>query len=542
MFIDYNEIPGYKNLMLDFIYDFESVKDFYLKNFRENNTIEEQIEIISGRDIQHRQKLVEIINYQYAPYSPSQLTKKNINSLLSNKTVAVVAAQQLGLFGGPLSYIYKIITAIKLSRQLKEKYDNINFVPIFWMEGEDHGFGTVNKTFTYTKDFQIKKIEYSGSLPPEENLQSVGDIIIEDKINEVVQELIGLFAETPYTEEIIELIKTTYHEGKTYSEAFRKLLFLLFDKYGLIIFDFNEREPKLLARELFTEAISNWEALSLLGIQRSARLEEEYHVQLKVHPVNLYIFDNNRRLRLEPHERGFRIGTTRKILTEEELVRMINNSPEKFSPDVILRPIVQDFILPTVITVAGPNEMNYFPQVIPYYSYFNFESPLIYPRASATLNEKFLNKKIELYNLKPQDVFVLSDKELTEKIMRSDPNSHINTIFDETEHEIDFAIDRMKEKLFTIDPKLTKDAKEVRDGILKLMKILRSKAENSNESKLQAIYRHSKQLKNQFMPNGKLQEDLINFTYYANRYGLDIWELVFEKLSITSFEHQIIEL
>ncbi len=542
MFIDYNEIPGYKDLMLDFIYDFENVEDFYLKNFRDEKTFNDHIQIVSQKDLPHRQKLVEIIKSQYLPYSPSQLTKKNINSLLSNKTFAVVAAQQLGLFGGPLGYFYKIISAVKLSRLLKEKYEDLNFVPVFWLEGEDHGFETVNKTYTYTKESGVKKVEYKSSLTEEENLGSVGDIILDEEIEETTGELFSILKETEHSEQVRELISGTYRIGKTYTEAFRKLLFNLFDEYGLIIFDFNEREPKLLARGLFSETVKNQEALAMLGIQRSARLEENYHVQLKVHPVNLYLLDKNRRLRLEPHERGFRIGNTRKILSESEILEIINSNPEKISPDVILRPIVQDTILPTAVTIAGPNEMNYFPQVIPYYSYFNLETPLLYPRASATLNESFLQKKIEIYNLTPQSIFVLSEKELTDKILRSDPNSHINSIFDETEHEIDFAIDRLKEKLFAIDPDLTKDAQEVRDGILKLMAILRKKGERSNASKVQAIIRHSKLLKNQFRPNGKAQEEIINFVYFANKYGLDVLKLIFDELSITSFEHQIINL
>ncbi len=542
MFVDYNEIPGYKDLMLDFLYDFENVESYYLKNFRDESTINAHLETVSRTNFPFRQKLVDILKSQYAPYSPSQLTKKNINSLLSNKTFAVTAAQQLGLFGGPLEYLYKIITAIKLTRSLKEKYEDFNFVPVFWLEGEDHGFGSVNKINTYTKDGTIKKIEYKKSLAEEENAGSVGDVILDDEINKVIDTLFSFFKKTENTPAIYDLINETYRVGKTYSEAFRKLIFNLFDEYGLIIFDFNEREPKMLARELFTETISNWEALSLLGIQRSARLEDEYHVQLKVHPVNLYLFDKNRRLRLEPHERGFRVGTTRKIISNNELLNIINSNPEKISPDVILRPIVQDSILPTAVTIAGHNEINYYPQVLPYYAYFNMETPLLYPRASATLNENYLQKKINFYNLTPQNIIVLEEKELVEKILRSDPNSHINTIFDETEKEIDYAIDRLKEKLFAIDPNLTKDAKEVRDGILQLMAILRKKGENSNASKIQAVIRHSKLLKNQFRPNRKAQEETMNFLYFTNKYGLDVLKLIFDELSISSFEHQIITL
>jgi len=542
MFINLSDIPGPKNLMLDYLYEFENVEKYYLKNFRDEETIEHHLTITSERNLLHRQKLVEIIKSQYKSYSPSQLTKKNINSLLSNKTLAVVTAQQLGLFGGPLNYLYKIITAIKLTTQLKEKYEEINFVPIFWLEGEDHGLENANKIYTYTKDNQIKKVEYSGAVNPEDNLNSVGDIILGSNIDNSIDNLLSLLKKTEYTDELKNLLKNTFMEGKTFTEAFRKLLFNIFDEYGLIIFDFNMSETKSLARDIFTETVKNWEALSLLAIQRSARLEAEYHVQLKIHPVNLYIFENGRRYRLEPHEKGFRVGTKRKIISEAELNELIAKSPERLSPDVFLRPIVQDFILPTAITVAGPNEINYFPQLIPYYEYFGIESPILFPRAFVTLNETFLQKKIDLYKLKYRDIFLLDEKELTAKILSSDPTSQVGKIFDETEHEIDFTLDRLKEKLFAIDPDLSKDAKEVRDGILKLMGILRTKAESSNSSKMQAVIRHSKLLKHQFMPNNKLQEDVINFAYFANKYGLDILKLIYNEISINSFEEQIITL
>ncbi len=540
MFVSFSDLPGTKNLMLDFIYEFENVEKYGLKNFREPDVIARHIYEAAENDLPHRAKLVEILKKQYENYNASQLTKKNINSLLSNKTLAVVAAQQIGLFGGPLQYFYKIITAIKLARKFSEVFDEFRFVPVFWLESEDHDYENASKTYTYNYDKAIRKIIYDDGLPVEENRGSVGSLVFGKNLKKTYVALRETLRKTEHTGELLELLNGAYSEGVSFGAAFRRLLFELFDEYGLIIFDANCREAKSLVKDLFKEGVENHEALAVLGVQRSARLEKEYHAQVKIHPVNLYLAFDDARLRIEPYGESFKAGNRRKIWSKGELLDLIDDMPEKFSPDVIFRPLMQDKILPTAVTVAGFNEMNYFPQIIPYYEYFGMQTPLIYPRASVTLNEKYLQKKIDNYGINYEAVYALDENDLASKIVNEKSGFSVDKIFAEAASDIDLTMESLISKLEEIDAKLKDSAEEVSEGITKLLEILREKALKSDYAREQSLLRHVKTLKNQFLPNGKLQEDVINFTYFANHYGVDFIKRLYGEISVSSFEHQII--
>ncbi len=541
MFISFSDIPGYKNLMLDFIYEFEKVEKYGLKNFKDIDVIEKHLDEVAGLEIPHRAKLVEIIKNQYEGLNAvSQKTRKNINALLSNKTLAIIGAQQIGLFGGPLQYFYKILSIIKLTEKFNDIFEQYNFVPVFWLESEDHDFENAHKIYTYNYDKAVRKIAYDDGLPEEENRGSVGEIIFDKNLRGSFSELKKTLKKTAYTDELFDLLRSTFQEGISFKAAFKNLLFELFDKYGLIIFDGSAKEAKILAKRLFAESIENYEELAILGIESSAKLEEEYHAHVKIHPVNLFYLDAEKRRRIEPHEKGFKFGAKRKIYSRNELLELIDEFPERFSPNVILRPLMQDSIFPAAVIIAGENEMNYFPQIIPYYKYFNITTPLLYPRASVTLNENYLAKKIEAYNVKTEHLFFLDKKELARKIIYAKHNLNLEKIFAETAADIDLSMETLIEKLTALDPKLETAATEVKQGIAKLLEILNDKAHASFDARQQNILRHVKTLKNQFAPHGKPQENVINFAYFANHYGVGFLDQVYNEISLSAFMHQII--
>ncbi len=189
MYLNFADIPGYRNLFLDYVYEFENVQKFYENNFREISQYPETFKQLSAVERPHRKKLYEIIKSQYKFHKPSKLTQTNIEALQSEKTIAVVTGQQLGLFGGPLYTFYKAFTAIKLAANLKEIFDDYTFVPIFWMESDDHDFQEVRTTKIIDKNNNLKTIEYNDNLPTEINRGSVGNIIFNENINACINEL-----------------------------------------------------------------------------------------------------------------------------------------------------------------------------------------------------------------------------------------------------------------------------------------------------------------------------------------------------------------
>ncbi len=237
MFINFSDIPENHNLFLDYLYEFDNVKDFYKTDFRNKDNYLKVFKSISDRHIQNRIELIQPLNDQYTGFSPSAKTVKNISSLKDTKTLAVVTGQQLGILGGPLYTFYKIITAIKLSTFLSERYDDYNFVPVFWLEGDDHDFNEVRFINILNENNDLLKIEYDQEVIDDENKGSIGNLIFNESLNEFIANLEKDIRATDFTPELTEKIKSFYSVGKTFKQSFKELIFWLFDKYGLIIFD-----------------------------------------------------------------------------------------------------------------------------------------------------------------------------------------------------------------------------------------------------------------------------------------------------------------
>lgn len=541
MYLNFADIPGYRNLFLDYVYEFENVQKFYGNNFREISKYPETFKQLSTVERPHRKKLYEIIKSQYKFHKPSKLTQTNIEALQSEKTIAVVTGQQLGLFGGPLYTFYKAFTTIKLAANLKEIFDDYTFVPIFWMESDDHDFQEVRTTKIIDKNNNLKVIEYDDNLPTEINRGSVGNIIFNENINACINELRTNLRKTEFSENLFSVISSAYAEGKSFKDSFGELFFKLFDELGLIIFNPQDLQVKALLQPIFKNELLNYTKHTTTIIERSAELEELYHAQVKVKPVNLFLTEDGGRYSIEPVANYFRLKGKRKKYSLDELLNILDTQPGRFSPNVLLRPICQDYLLPTGIYVAGPSEINYFAQVIPLYNHFNIPEPIIYPRASATIIEKNSATIIAKYNLSIEDFFI-DNNTLLNKVVESLSEINIEELFENSKNQIEFVFDEIKEKLFAIDKTLLNSTSKTQQKISHLLEILKSKAKEAEIMQHKIIIRQIENTQNYLFPNKTLQEREINFIYFANKYGLDLFKWIFNELNINKFEHQIIEL
>ncbi|RPI71172.1 MAG: bacillithiol biosynthesis cysteine-adding enzyme BshC, partial [Ignavibacteriales bacterium] len=410
MQINFGDIPGQYNLFLDYLYEFDNVKNFYKNDFRNKDGYLKVFKSISETTREFRGDIPKIISSQYEGFSPSEKTLSNINSLKDKNTLAVVTGQQLGILGGPLYTFYKIITSIKLSEHLKERYDAYNFVPVFWLEGDDHDFEEVRSIGLINESNTLTNIFYDDELPDEETRNSVGYMVIKDTINSFFDNLDKNLRDSEFKPDFLKNLKEIYSSGKSFKQAFKELIFRFFDKYGLIIFDPQDVIIKNLLKPVFKREINDFRQHTEKLVKVSATLEELYHAQVKVRPVNLFYSTDEGRFLIEPVENEFRLRRKRKKFTQDEIINAIDMHPENFSPNVLLRPICQDYLLPTAFYIGGPSEVSYFAQITPLYDFYNLNSPFIYPRASATIFEKNLENILEKYNLSLEDIFSNADE------------------------------------------------------------------------------------------------------------------------------------
>jgi len=548
MFTSFSDIPGHQNLFLDYLYEFENVKVFYSRNFRNKEGYIPHFEKLSDSKHIDREQLVKIIEEQYSGFSASNKTLKNIQSLKSRNTLTVVTGQQIGILGGPMYTIYKTITAIKLAAQLSAQYEDYNFVPVFWMESDDHDFEEIRSINIIDNSNNNVKIEYNYDFPTDENHGSVGDITIRDTINTFFEEIEKGLRKTEYTEEILKLIKSFYSPLKTFKEAFKDLCFKLFDEQGLIIFDPQDSRVKELLKPIFVNEIDNFRNHSEKLIKTSAKLEEFYHAQVKVRPINLFMSyprsegsSEKGRYLIEPTENGLRLKNRRIKFSFEEVITLIRTSPELFSPNVLLRPICQDFLFSTAFYIGGPSEVCYFAQLMPLYELFEINPPIIYPRSSATLIEKGIHQILDKYKITLNDVFVKRDS-IPDRVIYSLSTLDIEKKFNTSKMEFNKIFDELKNSISDLDIANSDLPEKYRIKILSSYDELLAKSLESRKRKYEIVVRQTQKAISNLVPGNNLQERELNFIYFANKYGMSFINYLFDEISISRFEHQIIYL
>lgn len=539
MFINFSDIPGHQNLFLDYLYEFENVADFFANDFRNRENYLKIFRSISESRQDFASRIPDIISNQYANLNPSGKTAQNIKKLADKKTLAIVTGQQLGILGGPLYTFYKIITAIKLSQFLSERYDDYNFVPVFWLEGDDHDFNEVRTIKIIDDNNSLVTVGYKEEIEEDDLKQSVGLIKLDNSINDFFTALEKELKETEFKSSLLQQLKNCFQEGRTFKAAFRDLIFNYFDNYGLVIFDPQTDEVKQLLKPIFKKEINDFRIHTEQLVHVSATLEELYHAQVKVKPVNLFLRVDEGRHSIEPVENEFRLRRKRKSYTQEQLLEVLENEPDKFSPNVLLRPICQDYLLPTAFYIAGPSEIAYFAQLKPLYELYNIVEPIIYPRSSLTILENSIAGSLDKFSIGINDVFV-DVENVKKRIINSVEQSSVDEMFSDISNQLENSFDQLKEKLFDLDKTIADSSNRYRDKILGTIAELKSKAEKAQQKKYEVTLRQIDRAAVHLFPNSNLQEREINFVYFVNKYGDEFLKRIFDELQINKFEHQVI--
>ncbi|MCU0406938.1 MAG: bacillithiol biosynthesis cysteine-adding enzyme BshC, partial [Ignavibacteriaceae bacterium] len=369
----------------------------------------------------------------------------------------------------------------------------------------------------------------------------IGLIKLEQSINDFFNKLNNSLKETEFKQIIIDRLKDFYKEGKSFKEAFRDLILNYFDEYGLIIFDPQDSEVKKLLKPVFKKEITDFRIHTEQLVHVSATLEELYHAQVKVKPVNLFLRVDEGRYSIEPVENEYRLRRKRKSFTQEQLLELLENEPDKFSPNVLLRPICQDYLFPTAFYVAGPSEVSYFAQIKPLYELYNITQPMIYPRSSATILENAIGNSLEKYSVSINEIF-LDVENVKKRIINSVEETSVDEMFNGITSQIETTFDQLKEKLIDLDKTIADSSNRYRDKILSTVNELKSKAEKAQQKKYEVTLRQIDRAAVHLFPNSNLQEREINFVYFANKYGEDFLKKIFDELQINKFEHQIIKI
>ncbi len=532
---------GFSELFYDYVYDFAEVKGFYSSDFRNSHAYEDVIRAIEGRPVD-RKTLTEALRRQNSAFGVAPKALQRLEQFLLPNTFAVVTGQQAGLFGGPMYTVFKAMTAIKLAERLKTKLPEFNFVPVFWVEGEDHDFAEMNNIAVMDAEAKLTTIEYlPGGEVPQRNLGPIGELVFDGAVEQSFEHLAVALQKTEFSDGLLKQLRECYRKGRTFNQGFVSWMNAMFGDYGLVYLSSNDRELKRLLSPLFLKEITEFPAISQTVIARSAELEEKYHAQIKPKSINLFLFHKGGRYLIEPREHDFSLKGTRHFLSKEDLLRIAQESPELLSPNVVLRPIAQDMLFPTVVYVAGPSEVAYHAQLAPLYGSLGVPQPVLYPRASASFVEERLERAMEKYHL-PLAAFFDDANELTARVLEQISDVKLEELFSKTTKAVHDAVNELKFGLNEVDPTLLGALDTARSKVDINIGVLKEKALAAQKRRNETALRQIERAVSGLLPHGHLQEREVSILYFMNKYGPELIKWLIGELEIEGFKHQLLML
>jgi len=529
--ISYQESGYFTNIMVDYLNQKPELSALYnrfpsIENFKLQ--IEEKGNSFNGNDNGKfkREVLISVLEKQYHSIETSPATFNNIQLLHQSNTFTITTGHQLNLFTGPLYFLYKIVSTINLCKQLKNTYTEHNFVPIYWMATEDHDFEEINYFSLHGKKISWNK-NSSGPVGrfSTEGLENVFDIFELE---------IGHGDNANYLK---ELFKKTYKEHATLADATRYLANELFKNEGLVIIDADDKDLK----KQFIPFIKNeiLEQTSFKQVSETIEKMQDYTVQVNPREINLFYIEDNLRERIVFEKGMYSILNTKHTFTKDEIVKEIENHPEKFSPNVLLRPLYQEVILPNLCYIGGGGELAYWLELKSFFESQNVTFPILLLRNSVLLATEKQAKKADKLQLTWRDLFLNQQDLINQKIqMLSDFTIDFSAQKEELKKQFEalYKMAQATDKTFLGAVK-AQEAKQTK-GLENLEKRLLKAEKRVHQDQLNRIL----SLQNELFPNISLQERKLNFSEFYVEFGEELIEKLLNKLNPLEDEFKVLVL
>ena len=540
----FDQIPGQSKLFLDYVRDATALRQFYPEAVRQHYDLSARKDRVLGAYKTDRGRLCTALELMNRGWGASEATLRNINILAEPDCLAVVTGQQAGLFGGPLYTIYKALSAVKLAECLTQR--GVRAVPVFWIATEDHDFAEVAWAEFINRDCALEKVNALDVMHPEG--VPVGHVKLETSISAVVDSLLKLLPATEFSSDTEELLRGSYAAGQGFGDAFARLMTALTAKYGLIFLDPLDAELKKLAAPLYASAAKQAPAIASAISDRSRELEQAgYHAQVTAFENSFPLFlhdDNGARRALSRNENGKyhpKVSDTDAEYSAAELADWALRQPERFSPNVTLRAVVQDYLLPTVAYYGGAAEIAYFAQTSEVYRLLDRPVTPILHRASITLVERHTWRTLERYGVTLKDFFGGYDQVVATVVSRY-LGRETSEAFDHTTETFNTELDALQEKLRQVDSTLADALDKGRRKINYQIDGLRTRFQRAQISRDEALQRQLEHAFELLYPEKNLQERRINITSLLMRHGGYVIDWIFDAIELGSNQHEIVYL
>jgi bacillithiol biosynthesis cysteine-adding enzyme BshC len=505
--ISYKETGFFSQTVIDYIDDLPELRPFYshrpdIKGFSE---LLANKKVVSDRNI-----LTEVLTNQYARitdsgFSITDLVNTNIGLLKSNDTYTITTGHQLNIFAGPLYFIYKIVTAIKLARELKTSFPDKNFVPVYWMASEDHDFAEINFT-----NIGGKKVHWwyeasgaTGRINP-------------DTIRKALNQYKGALGFEGHAPELAEIVEKAYADFDKLADATRYLVNALFGQYGLVIIDADDAQFKKQFAPIIERDIIEQNSFKNIAATNEQLQKSGVHIQVNPREINFFYLQDSSRERIVFENDSYRVLNTETYFTKVELQQEIVQHPERFSPNVVMRPLYQECILPNIAYIGGGAEVVYWLELKSTFDHYQIDFPILVLRNSGLVIRKESAAKIIKMELEPADLFKSADAIKSEWIKKH--SQHTLTLQEEWQ-ELQVIFEKIKLRSSKIDSTLAPSAEAVQARLKKAIDSLEKKLIKAEKRNYYTRLEQIEQIKNELFPKGSLQERNENFGLLYVKWG-----------------------
>ena len=485
-----------------------------------------------------REELAAILTEQNTSYGCGAETLGQIEKIVRDRAGAVVTGQQVGLFSGPLYTIYKALTAVKLAADLSRRGLG-SVVPVFWLASDDHDLAEIDHIALLDKDNRLEEVRCP--MPSVEGKIPASHLLLPLEISDCVRRLEDLTLDTEFKADVIGRLREAYEPGRTYVEAFARWMTHLFRSHGLIFIDAADPRLKEMGRDVFRREIGEHSPSTRLAVAASEKLRQAgYGAQVPLHEgiLNIFYTDRERRA-IQWQDDVFSIKGAETAIPKDELLRRAKDNPSAFSPNVLLRPVYQDALLPTVAYVGGQAEVAYFAQLKGVYEAFGLPMPLVYPRKSVTVLEKAVARILEKYGLETPDLWDQPDKLIAALAEKEVPVT-LETALRRAHAGLEENLESLRAEVIAFEPTLDGSLDLARGKMDQQWKFLETKIRQAAARRNETAGRQLRKAADHIYPNRRLQERVFNIVPYLIKYGPAFLPKLDRAVDIGEHDHQVL--
>ena len=514
----FSNLP-FSNLFRQFIDGFTGLENFFTVDPANIDQIAARAQRVDYKG--DRGELVDILRRFNEPFDLDQAAQQNIESLAADETITVTTGQQLTVLGGPLYTVFKTISVIVYARRLEARLGK-KVVPVFWLADEDHDYEEISSLCLPTQKGLTSAVLPKGEHPG----LPVADLMLEEEsFAPFIDRVKELLPETEFSGELWTLLNKSYSAGRSFRDAFACFLSGIFSKHGLFFAGSNTKDFKSFVKPVLRAAVEKSEEIGNALEAQSSKIEKVFHRQALSGPSTLFYLDPEYgRSRIKKEDGRWRDASGREF-SYQELLEIAEDYPERFSPNVFLRPVLQDYLLPNVAYIGGPGEIAYYGQMRDLYPVFGMEMPAILPRLSGSLIEPFVakhgpNLPFEFWEYQARI------EDIEQDYVRRSSRDDLDAMFNEwKEGAAGFAELRIG-KIAKLDPTLKGAAERVQQQYGNELMKLKGKVMRAIKQRDETQVKRLGRIQNSLFPEGKLQERALPAVYAMNKYGCDIWDRI----------------